>query len=88
MKQNKQQNQCSSDFNRPISVNSQPGGQINKINCFAFERFVSLRGENNHCLSSRLGITEMGLLFAIFFSINTCIPEDRNYRLLVIFVNQ
>ena len=33
----------------------------NLDDCFVFERFVSLWGENSHCLSSRLGITETGL---------------------------
>ena len=53
--------------NRPLSVNSQSGGQNNKIVLHLKGLFLS--GERKTIvLSSRLGITEMGLLSFIALS--------------------
>ena len=47
--------------NRPLSVNSQSGGQNNKIVLHLKRLFLS-GNRTTIVLSSRLGITEMGLL--------------------------
>ena len=46
--------------NRPLSVNSQSGGQNNRI-VLHFKGLILLGDRTTIVLSSRLGITEMGL---------------------------